>query len=168
MSDFRRIDGHIGGQAIDSNSDSQQHHLGECISARDMASTDYGVGEFIYAKGLDSTAVGEVVIVDADAWTTKLAVADDVGRIALAMSACVTGEFGWYQTRGKGVALVLASFADNLACYLTSTPGSIDDAVVGGDRIHKMESASAIATPAAGQAEIDLDYPFTDNFDDTA
>lgn len=166
MSDFKVTDGVIGVQAIDENSTTQNHPLGFCVEAEDSASTAYGAGEFMYAKGVASTVVGSCVIIDADDYTTKLAVADDVGRIGFAMSACVAGEYGWYQVRGKAVGKALASCADNVALYLTSTAGSLDDAVVAGDRVHRVESASAVDTPSTGLIELDIDFPHTDNIAD--
>ena len=167
MSDFKVIaPPTIGFQPIADNSTSQKHDLGYCVQANDIATTAYGVGEFMYAKGLAATVVGSVVIIDADDFTTKLAVANDVGRIATAMAATVASEFGWYQCRGKAVAKSLASNADNAAQYLTATAGSIDDAVVAGDRLHKAESASAVDTPSSGLIEIDLDFTFVDNVAD--
>ena len=154
MSDFKRIGGVIGGQAIDENSATQEHPLGEIITAEDKATTAYGVGEFIYLQGVASTVVGSVVLIAEDDFSTSLASANDIGNIAFAMSACVDDEYGWYQISGKCVAKVLASFADNANVYLTATAGSVDDAIVAGDRVHKCKGASAIDTPSTGLAEI--------------
>lgn len=166
MSNFTSIESRIVPQDIDVNSTTEQNALGTVIKAEDRASTAYGVGEFIYLKGLDSTAVGECVMYSEDGHATKLAVANDAGSIAFAMSACVTGEFGWYQVKGKAVGLSAAGNADNAAQYLTATAGTIDDAVVAGDRIHGCISASAVDTPATGQAELEINYPRTDNVAD--
>ena len=166
MSTFQPIDGRIGGQEIAINSITQQHQLGLCVKAIDVAATDYGVAEFLYCKGSASTVVGSVVQIDRDSYQTDLAVANDKGSIGLAMAATVLNEFGWFQICGKGVAEVLSGFADNADCYLTGTDGEIDDAVVAGDRIHNMLGLSAIGTPIAGQAEVDLNYPHTDNIAD--
>ena len=161
MSDFRSTEHFVNPQDIDVNSATQQVVLGTIIRATDAASTAYGAGEFIYLKGLDDTAVGEVVHYNSDDWSTTLAVANGVGPIAVAMSACVTGEFGWYQISGKGAASVLAGFADDADCYLTSTAGSVDDANVAGDYIRGMKGASAINTPSTGLAEVELSRPET-------
>lgn len=170
MSDFRVIDGCIGSQAIDFNEPDEAlaHGYGRCLKARDADSisstgTDYGDAEFIYLKGVASTVVGSVVTFDQDDYTTKLADADDVGPIAIAMSACVAGESGWYQIYGKAVVKVLAGFADGAVPYLTSTSGSLDDAVVAGDAVHNSTGASAIGTPSAGLAELSISYPHVNN-----
>ena len=165
MSKYQQID-MIGGQAIDVNSTTQEHQLGLCCKAVDMASTDYGVSEFIYLKGLASIAIGECCSYEEGDYQTVLAVANGVGSIAVAMAATVASEYGWFQIKGRAVMLVAASFAADLPGYLTATPGTIDDAVVAGDRIHRCISFTAIATPAAGQAEVNINYPFVNNIAD--
>ncbi|MBB3772027.1 hypothetical protein FHS55_002636 [Angulomicrobium tetraedrale] len=119
----------------------------------------YGEGEFIYLKGVANTVRGSVVVFNPDDWSTVLAVANAVGPIAVAMGATVASTYGWYQIFGKGVASVLTGFVDNADCYLTATDGSIDDTDVAGDYIRGMKGASAIGTPAAGLAEVELWYP---------
>jgi hypothetical protein len=79
------------------------------------------------------------------------------------MGANVASSYGWYQIFGKAVGKVLASFADNANCYATATAGSIDDAVVAGDRVKNCKGASAIDTPATGLAELEIQYPYMDD-----
>ena len=163
MSDFQVVDGSLGGQDIDENSATQKNQLGRCVEAFDTASTEYGFGEFIYLKGVASTVVGSAVTWQYGDYVTALTVAASVGKVAFAMSACVAGEFGWYQVRGLAVSEVLASFADDTICYLTTTAGELDDAVVAGSDIRGTYGYSDIATPAAGQALISIQYPEVSN-----
>jgi hypothetical protein len=164
MSDFVIQNPGVDNQAIDENSTIENVPLGTVVQAKDRASTDYGVGEFIYLKGVASTVVGSVVLIDQDDFSTSLAVANDVGYLAVAMSASVASEFGWYQITGKAVIKGLASLADNASLYLTATAGSLDDAVVAGDRIKGYaQTASALDTPSTGLAEADIRNPFVDN-----
>jgi hypothetical protein len=144
------------GQPIAELSTVAAHRLGERFKCSDPT---YGPGEFIYLQGVASTAIGSVVTFNLDDGTTALAVANDTGPIAVAMSACVASRYGWYQIYGKGVAKVLTGFVDNADCYLTATAGSVDDADVAGDYIRGMKGASAIGTPSAGLAEVELAYP---------
>lgn len=130
--------------------------LGDKIRAVDPT---YGVGEFVYLKGVASTLLGSWVLIAPDDWSTTLAVANDKGNLAVAMAPTVANEYGWYQIYGKAVAKVLAAFADNGDCYLTSTAGSVDDADVAGDFIRGAKGASAIDGPGTGLAEIELFYP---------
>ena len=164
MSDFKNLGQTVYNQAIDENSSTQQLPLGTRTEAVDKAATDYGVGEFIYLKGVASTVVGSVVLIDQDDFSTSLAVANDVGYLAVAMAATVANEFGWYQVKGKAVIKGLASLADNASLYLTATAGSLDDAVVSGDRVKGYaKTASALDTPSTGLAEADIVNPFVDN-----
>ncbi|WKA31605.1 hypothetical protein [Bradyrhizobium roseum] len=129
--------------------------IGDIIKAVDPV---LGVGEFIYLQGLASTAVSEMVIYDHNAGTTKRAVAGDRGPCAFAMSANVASQFGWYQI--TGLARVKAgTVAANGALYATATPGTVDDAVVAGDKVDGARFKTADGTPAAGFAYAMLDRP---------
>lgn len=156
---FRCKDNEALPQAIAENSSTQKTTLGRRVNCYDDT---LGWGEFIYLKGVASTAVGSCVTFD-EAGLTTLAVANAVGQVGTAMSACVADEYGWYQIYGKGVVKCLASMADNKACHLTATAGSIDDAIVAGDLIVGMVSRSAIDTPATGQCYVQLNYPCCDD-----
>jgi len=163
MSDFKSMESYMNAQALDETSTTQKLPLGTIIRARDDASTDYGVGEFIYLLGVASTVVGSVAVYSQDDNSTALVSANGIGPLATAMSINVASQYGWYQLSGKGVAKVLASFADNGDCYLTSTAGSVDDANVAGDFVYGMKGASAIDTPSTGLAEVELSRPFVNN-----
>jgi len=163
MSDFKSTEPYVVQQAIDATSTTKNHELGEIVRAKDIAATAYGSGEFIYLLGVASTAVGSVVTFNADDGSTALLAANAIGPVAVAMSANVAGQYGWYQIYGKAVGLVKASFADNANCYATATAGTMDDAIVAGDRVKNCKGASAIGTPAAGQAELEIHYPAMDD-----
>lgn len=157
---FRVTDEILGSQPIASNSASQLHPLGTIVRAVDPT---YGAGEFIYLKGVASTGIGSWVTYSPDDFTTTLLAANAIGPVAIAMAATVANEYGWYQIQGKAVGKVLASFADNGNVYATATAGSIDDAVVAGDRVKGAVGASAIGTPSAGLAEMEIARPFMDD-----
>lgn len=157
---FHSIEPFIVEQAIADTSTTKKHDLGTIVRATDPT---YGVGEFIYAQGVASTAVGSWVLVNEDDFSTSLLAANDIGRVAVAMSANVASQYGWYQISGKAVGKALASYADNGLVYATGTVGSIDDAVVAGDRVKQAKGASAVGTPSAGLAEFEIDRPFMDD-----
>lgn len=152
-----------GFQPIATTSTTQNHALGTRIQARDE--TNDGCGEFIYMTGVASVAIGSWCFLKPDDNTTKLAdtdesASDKKGDLGVAMSACVASNYGWFQIYGKASALALASFADNGDVYLTSTGGSVDDAVVDGFLVHKALGASTIV--GAGLADFELAYPYVD------
>lgn len=161
MANWDIIGAYGGGQNIDETSTTQKFPLGLVVQGNDIdPSTGYGVGEFIYAKGVASTVVGSVALIDTNGWTTSLGTANDIGQLGCSMSINVANQFGWYQITGNGVAKGLASLADNKAVYLTSTAGSIDDAVVSGDLIFGMSTVSALDTPSSGLALVSLARPY--------
>lgn len=101
------------GQNIDETSTTQKFALGTIVNAKHAT---LGVGEFIYLKGVASTAVGYIVNYD-DTWQTALdtsAVAGPSRPLAVAMSANVASQYGWYQIGGMAVAAKAntVSFAD--------------------------------------------------------
>lgn len=157
---FTIRDGLIGAQAIATTSTTQAHPVGTIVTADDPT---YGAGEFIYLKGVASTAVASWVTYNMDDGSTALLAADAIGPVAVAMSANVASQFGWYQISGKAVGKALASYADNGLVYATATAGSIDDAVVAGDRVKLAKGASAVGTPSTGLAEFEIHRPFMDD-----
>lgn len=134
--------------------------LGTIVRAVDPT---YGAGEFIYLKGVASTAVGSWVTYNDDDYSTALLAANAIGPVAVAMSANVANQYGWYQIQGKAIGKALTGFVDNANVYATATAGSVDDAVVAGDRVKNAKGASAVDTPSTGLAEFEIDYPVMDD-----
>tara|TARA_R110002020_G_C15846305_1_gene735685 strand:- start:51 stop:560 length:510 start_codon:yes stop_codon:yes gene_type:complete len=158
FSDWKKTGSVILPQAIDSNSSTEQVKLGTRVTAQH---DDYGVAEFIYLNGVASTAQGMAVVYDEN-YVTALTAAggDDEGNIAVAMSASVANEYGWYCIYGTVPVEVEASAAADKAVYLgASTAGHLDDNDVAGDMVQGAVTRSALDTPNTGQAWIQLSYP---------
>lgn len=122
--------------------------------------------EYVYLLGVASTLAGSWVNYDEDG-VTKLAVANDVGPLAVAMAAIVADKYGWYQTKGVHVAaraIVGGACAADVAVFLTATAGRVDDVDVAGDAIHGATTRTAEAA-SNGLVEVQLDYPYTTNID---
>lgn len=161
---WQHTSGLIGAQPIADTSSTAQHPLGTIVKAKDVGTNANGEGEFIYVKGVASGAIGSWVKILEDDYSTALLAANDIGRIGILMSALSsTSLYGWAQVRGKAVGKCLAAYADNGLVYATATAGSVDDAVVAGDRVKKAIGASAIDFPATGFAEFEIDHPFMDD-----
>ena len=152
---FVSVEPRAGVQAIADTSTTQQHALGTIVRAVDEV---YGEGEFVYLKGVASTVVGSVVIFDSKLATTTLTVAGSKGPAAVAMSANVANQFGWYQVSGSAVAKA-GTVVANASPYVTATAGTIDDAIVSGDKIDGARFKTADGTPAAGFAVLQLARP---------
>lgn len=98
---YSAIESYVVEQAIATNSTTQIHELGTIIRAVDPT---YGVGEFIYLQGIGSTAVGSIVEYSTSFVTGLSTVALSTPHpLAVAMSACVASEFGWYQIGGESI-----------------------------------------------------------------
>jgi hypothetical protein len=144
----------IGLQPIGVTSDTQDTGtpLGTIVRAKDPT---YGHGEFIYLLGVASTAVGSVVTYDVTTWQTTLsAVGGNIPRpIAIAMSANVATDYGWYQISGLAVckkqctvSLAAGAAVGVLSTGLIAGTGSgkeIDGAVV-----------AAVASATAGRTTV--------------
>jgi hypothetical protein len=99
--------------------------LGSIVRAFDPT---YGEGEFILLLGVASTVVGSVVRYNATTYQTTLVVntaAQDV-PVAVAMSACTAGLYGWYQIAGNAVIKKTAvTVAPNVTLFLSATAGRV-------------------------------------------
>lgn len=157
---FRPVSTLVALQPIANTETTQNHPLGLIVQANDPT---YGNGEFIYLKGVASTAVGSWVTFNNDDFSTTLLAANAIGPVAVAMSANVASQYGWYQISGKAVGKALTGYVDNALVYATATAGSIDDAVVAGDRVKNALGASAVDTPSSGLAEFEINRPFMDD-----
>lgn len=118
--------GEIGGQAIADTSTTQNHPLGKIVHATDGAtSNNLGSGEFIYLLGVASTVVGSLVTWHPTTYQTALAPvgANKPQPIAVAMSANVASQYGWYQISGLAVAKKTSaiSFAAGVAVGVKTT-----------------------------------------------
>lgn len=146
----------LGLQAITDTLTTQKHPLGH--TARAFDPTTYGEGEFIYLQGLASTAIGDVVIYDLKAGTTTRGVAGSRGPVAVAMSANVASQYGWYQVVGSAVLNETGATA-GANCYWTATAGVPSATTVAGDKIDGIRFKGADGTPAAGQAVAQISWP---------
>ncbi len=148
-----------GFQGIAITDTTQNHALGTIVQATDST---YGAGEFIYLKGIASTVVGSMVDYDSYLGTTALSPATGgTGPVAVAMSANVANQYGWYQI--QGIAAVKAPNAMVVGAdvfSLAATPGSVDDAAVNGEQILNAKVTTTTGTPSTGLALIEINRPF--------
>lgn len=149
----------LGAQPIAVTDTTQRHALGTIVRANDPT---YGAGEFIYLKGVANTAIGSMVDYDQLLATTVLSPATaGTGAVAIAMSANIALQYGWYQIAGAAVvkapnAMVVGADVFSLA----ATPGSVDDAAVAGEQILNAKVSTTTGTPSAGFAVIQINRPF--------
>ena len=130
--------------------------VGEVVS-------DESGNQYIYGQGVASCVEGSWVTLDEEAQATLLA-ANAKGRVGVAMGAVVASSYGFFQIYGKTTtAKALTGFADNGDIYATATAGSIDDAVVAGDRVKGAWGRSAVS---GGVITAELSFPYMDDIAD--
>ncbi len=153
------IDDQIGLQPIATTDTVQNHKLGIIKGAEDVT---YGGGEFIYLEGVASTVVGSLVVYDQYLATTTLAPATGgKGSVAVAMSANVANQYGWYQIAGSAaVKAPNAMTAGADVFMLAATAGSVDDAQVNGEQVVNAVVSTTTGTPSSGLALIQINRPF--------
>ena len=142
----------IGGYAPGSVDTTQVFALGTMAKGTDPT---YGEGEFIYLKGVASTAAGSVVVYDQYAGTTALATTGSRGPVAVAMASTVANTYGWYQVSGAAVVLSTTAVAGN-KIYLSGTPGTVLSTVSATNGLDGGIFKTANGTPGAGQAVAQL------------
>lgn len=137
---WRITDQLIGAQAIAETSTTQNHPLRTVVRAVDE---DEGEGEFIYLLGVASTVVGSVVNYSSSGATALASIAlDEPDPIAVAMSANVASQYGWYQIGG----LAKADKAINLSLAA--------GARVGATAAHVVAAATGLQLQGAVAAEV--------------
>lgn len=151
---FYRTDGFIGGQAIADTSTTQLHPLGSLCKARDAT---YGEAEFIYLLGVASTEVGSMVTYNATTWQTTLSPTNattDGSPIAVAMSANVASQYGWYQVSGLAVIKKTAvAVPPSSGLWLSGTSGRFYVTGSSGKGIVGARTAN-LATVASGTSTV--------------
>jgi hypothetical protein len=147
----------LGVQPIANTSTTQNHPLGMIVVATDPT---YGQGEFVYLTGVASTAVGDWVSYNTtQGATVRWAGTANEGRpLAVAMSANVANQYGWYQISGMAVANISGTVAAGDKVYWQATATTSSSAVAGKQVLGAI-AGGANGTPATGQAVICIDRP---------
>lgn len=145
----------LGVQPIAVTSTVQNHPFGRMVAADDPT---YGEGQFIYLGGCASTVVGSVVTFNSSTGTTALAsTSTPANALAVAMSANVAGQFGWYQVLGYNPNVLAATpCAANARVYLSATAGSLTTTSSSGNGV---EGASVQVAVSNGVAGVQLNSP---------
>jgi hypothetical protein len=147
----------LGLQAIATTDTVQNHALGTRVRAVDPT---YGEGEFIYLKGVASTVVGSVVTFDQYGGSTTLAPSTaNLGQpVAVAMSANVASQFGWYQIAGAAVAATNGTLTTGSPVFLAGS-GQLTSTAAAGKQVLGARSVAATGTPSAGLAVVQINEP---------
>lgn len=146
----------IGMQPLGDTSTAQRHPLGYRALAYDPS---YGEMEVVYLKGVAATAVGSLVTYDVKNGTTTLTTAASKGPVAVALSANVASQYGWYCVKA-GVCPVLSAAANAAGAgqYVTAVAGVVDDAAVAGQGIDGLINLTLVGG-AQALSDMNVNYP---------
>lgn len=138
-----------GCQPIADTSTTRNHPLGMLVIGMDPT---YGQGHFRYMLGVASTVVGSLVTYDATTWQTALTTQVPVQArpVAVAMSANVASQYGWYQVSGLAVIKKTAVVLNpQVTIALSATAGRVKGTSTSGLQIGGARVASLTTTQAA-------------------
>lgn len=151
-------------QPIANTETTAKHQLGSRLKAVDPV---YGEGEFLYLKGVASTVVGSLVTWDGASSGTPTyqtvlcpSTANLAQPVAVAMSANVAGQFGWYQISGAAVIATNGTLAAGPGPVYIGTAGTVTSTAAAGKQILNARNDTATGTPAANQAVVQIERPF--------
>ena len=125
----------IGMQAIATTDTTQNHPLGTIVTADDWVTYNMDDGS-----------------------TTRI-VANAIGPVAIAMSANVANQYGWYQIGGKAQGLC-GTTVDSTILFIEAA-GRASDSSVTGDRIWGAVSAESVASVTL--CDVEIARPFVTN-----
>lgn len=121
---------------------------------------DANGNEYIYLKGVASTAAGSWVTYNPSTGVTALLAADAMGPVAIAQSACVANNYGWYIVKGTYATSASDTVSGAGVLYIDGTAGRVDDAGVAGDFVFGAYSTAADTTNVL---PVSIQYPFVSN-----
>lgn len=164
MSSWTPVENRLGVQRIEVNSTTQNHPLGTIIRANHPT---YGEGEFIYLLGAASTVVGSVVTWGGNSTGTPTyqtalapATANLAQPLAVAMSANLGSQYGWYQISGQAVVATNGTLATGPGPVYLAGSGQLTSSQANGKQVLNAINVTATGTPATGQAVVEINRPF--------
>ena len=141
-----------GAQPLSETSTVKKHLLGTIVRGTDPT---LGEGEFIYLQGIGSTVVGSIVSYSVG-FLTALDSAAATGPsqpLAIAMSANVASQYGWYQISGMAVATKADTVSFAAGAGFTTSAGLAVAVVTGrcvlGGVVRVVASAKTAVTTVA-------------------
>lgn len=165
MASFVPTESQLGIQPIAVTSTTQNHPLGMIVRAYDSTTSGQGAGEFIYLLGAANTLAGLVYSYNATTFqTVVLPSTANLGTpIAIAMSANVAAQYGWYQIEGNAVVLKSAvAVTPQAKVYISGTSGRLMPTSASGKQIIGAKFANlATVTSTTSTVNVLLSRPCT-------
>ncbi len=141
----------------------QEHPLGTIVRANDPT---FGEGEFIYLLGVVNTVTGLLVTWDAVTFQTAVLASTAIlsQSVAVAMSANVATNFGWYQISGMATVLKTAvqiTSGTQLRVFISATAGRVFVTTTAGKEIVGARFANTTTvTSTTSTVVVHINRPF--------
>ncbi len=145
MANWSITETRLGMQPITVTSTVKNHDLGTIVRAYDSTTSGQGAGEFIYLLGAANTLAGLVYSFNATTFQTVVLPSTAVlaTPIAVAMSANVASQYGWYQIAGVAVVMKSAiQVLPQVKLYISGTSGRLMPTSASGKGILGAKSAN--------------------------
>ncbi len=157
---FYSVDHQIGVSVLTDTNTTALNTLGSIVKGRDDS---YGEGEFIYLLGVGSTVAGSVVTYNTSTWQTTLSPTTGANGapIAVALSANVASQYGWYQISGVAtVKKTAVKINPDVKLYVSGTAGRLYATASAGKLVQGAKSANlATVVSATSTVLVMLDRP---------
>lgn len=120
-----------------------------------------GAANLIYLPGVAGLLQGDMVVYDMTPGAqavTRVATPghSNTGRmIAIAINPVGAGQYGWFQLSGVAIVSAVAGVAIGIP-YACATAGAVSSAVLAGSQVLGARVLSAVGTPIAGKAYMQL------------
>lgn len=164
MATWTFTENELGLQPLLATSTTANHPLGKVVRAYDSTTSGQGAGEFIYLLGAANTLAGLVYSYNATTYqTVVLPVTANLGTpIAVAMSANVAAQYGWYQIQGEAVVLKSAvAVTPQAKVYISGTAGRLMPTSTSGRQILGAKFANlTTVTSTTSTATVLINRPF--------
>lgn len=162
MTTWVPVENELGLQPITTTSTTQLHPLGKIIRAKDNDATQ-GFGEFIYLLGVVNTVVGLLVKYNATTFQTVILTntANQNVPVAVAMSANVASQYGWYQISGNAVVKKTAvAVSPQVPVFISGTAGRVKVIASAGLQVLGARTANLTSvTSTTSTVTITIDRP---------
>lgn len=153
-----------GAQPIANTETTQKHPLGTIVRGVDPT---YGEGEFMYLLGVASTVVGSLVKYNTTTWQTALlSVTNGKNKgvpVAVAMSANVASQYGWYQISGNAVIKkTTVAATPGVPIFISATDGRMKVLASAGQQILGAQTANlTTVVTTTSTVVVTINRPFT-------
>ena len=135
---------YVGAPVFTDTDTTKKVPLGTIVKGFDST---YGEGEFIYLLGVGSTEVGSLVTYNTTTWQTALGTVSNLKNkgtpVAVAMSANLASNYGWYQISGNAVVKkTTVAVTPSVPVFISATSGRIKVLASAGQQILGAQTAN--------------------------